>query len=46
METLQMEYIDAGKDFLVMKMPVNPIVMQPLGDIARWSYYGTGRNGR
>lgn len=31
METLQIEYIDAGEDFLVAKMPVNPRVHQPMG---------------
>lgn len=31
METLQIEYIDAGFDFLVAKMPVNPSVHQPMG---------------
>ena len=31
METLSIEYIDAGKDFLVAKMPVNPSVHQPMG---------------
>ena len=31
METLQMEYIDLGEDFLAMKMPVSSLVMQPLG---------------
>lgn len=31
METLQIEYIDAGEDFLTAKMPVNPRVHQPMG---------------
>ncbi|MEK6450491.1 MULTISPECIES: PaaI family thioesterase [Myroides] len=31
METLEIEYIDAGPDFLVAKMPVNPRVHQPMG---------------
>lgn len=31
METLQIEYIDVGEDFLVGKMPVNPTVHQPDG---------------
>ena len=31
METLQIEYIDVGKDFLIGKMPVNPKVHQPDG---------------
>ena len=31
METLKIEYIDAGEDFLVAKMPVNPSVHQPMG---------------
>lgn len=31
METLSIEYIDAGKDFLVAKMPVNSSVHQPMG---------------
>jgi len=31
METLNIEYIDAGEDFLVAKMPVNPRVHQPMG---------------
>ena len=31
METLQIEYIDAGFDFLVAKMPVNSNVHQPMG---------------
>lgn len=31
METLQIEYIDAGEDFLVAKMPVNASVHQPMG---------------
>lgn len=31
METLQIEYIDVGEDFLVAKMPVNPSVHQPDG---------------
>ena len=31
METLQIEYIDVGEDFLVAKMPVNPKVHQPDG---------------
>ncbi|KVV14053.1 PaaI family thioesterase [Flavobacterium sp. TAB 87] len=31
MQTLQIEYIDAGEDFLVAKMPVTPAVHQPMG---------------
>ena len=31
METLGIEYIDAGLDFLVATMPVNPKVHQPAG---------------
>lgn len=31
METLEIEYIDAGEDFLVARMPVNPRVHQPMG---------------
>lgn len=31
METLEIEYIDAGEDFLTAKMPVNPRVHQPVG---------------
>lgn len=31
METLEIEYIDAGKDFLTAKMPVNSRVHQPMG---------------
>lgn len=31
METLAIEYIDAGEDFLTAKMPVNPRVHQPMG---------------
>jgi 1,4-dihydroxy-2-naphthoyl-CoA hydrolase len=31
MQTLQIEFIDAGKDFLVAKMPVNSSVHQPMG---------------
>jgi uncharacterized protein (TIGR00369 family) len=31
METLEIEYIDAGEGFLVAKMPVNPRVHQPMG---------------
>ncbi len=31
METLQIEYVDAGEDFLTAKMPVNPSVHQPMG---------------
>lgn len=31
METLQIEYIDAGEDFLVAKMPVTAAVHQPMG---------------
>jgi len=31
METLEIEYIDVGQDFLVGKMPVNPRVHQPDG---------------
>jgi len=31
MQTLNIEFIDAGKDFLVAKMPVNSSVHQPMG---------------
>ncbi len=31
MQTLEIEYIDAGEDFLTAKMPVNPRVHQPMG---------------
>lgn len=31
METLQMEYVDVGANFLTMKMPVNTKVHQPYG---------------
>jgi uncharacterized protein (TIGR00369 family) len=31
METLNIEYIDAGEGFLVARMPVNPSVHQPMG---------------
>src|SRR6478672_872269 len=31
METLEIKYIDAGKDFLKASMPVNPNVHQPMG---------------
>lgn len=31
MNTLQIEYIDAGEDFLTAKMPVNSGVHQPMG---------------
>ena len=31
MQTLKIEYIDAGPDFLTAKMPVNPSVHQPMG---------------
>lgn len=31
METLQIEFIDVGQDFLIAKMPVNPRVHQPDG---------------
>ncbi|WP_157504288.1 PaaI family thioesterase [Flavobacterium profundi] len=31
MQTLEIEYIDAGEDFLKAKMPVNPRVHQPMG---------------
>ena len=31
METLQIEYIDAGEDYLTAKMPVNSRVHQPMG---------------
>jgi len=31
METLNIEYVDAGEDFLVATMPVNPSVHQPMG---------------
>lgn len=31
MQTLKIEFIDAGEDFLVAKMPVNSNVHQPMG---------------
>lgn len=31
METLEIEFIDAGEDFLTARMPVNPRVHQPMG---------------
>ena len=31
MQTLEIEYIDAGDDYLVATMPVNPRVHQPMG---------------
>ena len=31
METLKIEYIDAGENYLKAKMPVNPSVHQPMG---------------
>ena len=31
METLEIEYVDAGEDFLVATMPVNSSVHQPMG---------------
>lgn len=31
MQTLKIEFIDAGEDFLVATMPVNPSVHQPMG---------------
>ncbi|MFV8443062.1 PaaI family thioesterase [Flavobacterium sp. LB2P44] len=31
MQTLNIEYTDAGEDFLVATMPVNPLVHQPMG---------------
>jgi len=31
MQTLEIEYIDAGEDFLTAKMPVNSKVHQPMG---------------
>jgi 1,4-dihydroxy-2-naphthoyl-CoA hydrolase len=31
MQTLNIEYIDAGADYLVATMPVNPSVHQPMG---------------
>lgn len=31
MESLKIEFIDAGKDFLTAKMPVNSSVHQPMG---------------
>lgn len=33
METLKIEYIDVGNDFLTAKMPVNSRVHQPLGQL-------------
>ena len=31
METLEIEFIDAGEDFLVARMPVNSRIYQPMG---------------
>lgn len=31
MQTLEIKYVDAGEDFLVATMPVNPRVHQPMG---------------
>jgi uncharacterized protein (TIGR00369 family) len=31
METLNIEFVDAGEGFLVAKMPVNASVHQPMG---------------
>ena len=31
MQTLEIEYVDAGEDFLTAKMPVNTRVHQPMG---------------
>ncbi len=31
METLEIEFIDAGEDFLTATMPVNPRIHQPMG---------------
>jgi 1,4-dihydroxy-2-naphthoyl-CoA hydrolase len=31
METLKIEFVDAGEGFLVAKMPVNSLVHQPMG---------------
>jgi acyl-coenzyme A thioesterase PaaI-like protein len=31
METLNIEFVDAGEGFLVAKMPVNTSVHQPMG---------------
>lgn len=31
METLNIEYIEVGEDYLVAKMPINPKVHQPMG---------------
>jgi uncharacterized protein (TIGR00369 family) len=31
MGTLNIDYVDAGEDFLVATMPVNPLVHQPMG---------------
>lgn len=33
METLDIEYVDIGEDFLTAKMPVNSRVHQPLGQL-------------
>lgn len=33
METLQIEFVDVGKDFLTAKMPVGPKVHQPYGQL-------------
>ncbi len=31
MQTLNIEYVDAGSDYLTATMPVNPSVHQPMG---------------
>ena len=31
METLEIEFVDAGEDFLTATMPVNPRIHQPMG---------------
>ena len=41
METLNIEFVDAGEDFVIAKMPVNKRVYQPDGVLARRCYSGT-----
>ena len=38
METLEIEYVDAGEDFLTAKMPVNSRVHQPMG-LQKFQYH-------
>ena len=33
METLDIEYVDVGEDYLTAKMPVTPVVHQPYGQL-------------